>query len=159
MSTPIGSDLPSLGSTNDPDSLSAPTVSPSPTEPVPIPSHHLFAPPLSHFPLSRSQSSCTSSVSDSSSEEEPAITLPPGILATFDAGPGTASIRRKPAPRPEMAIFLDPPVTGRSGAYVHLVKERLMGIFLSIYVHKGCEHLVQGLSYHSVPDCVSIEMG
>ena len=36
------------------------------------------------------------------------------------------------------------PSKDREGCYVHLVKERLMGIFFSVYVYKGCEQLVEG---------------
>ena len=33
----------------------------------------------------------------------------------------------------------------RRGCYVHIEKERLLGIYLSVFVYKGCEHLVQGV--------------
>jgi len=32
-----------------------------------------------------------------------------------------------------------------TGSYVHVIKERLMGMYISVYVYKGCEHLVQGV--------------
>ena len=32
-----------------------------------------------------------------------------------------------------------------TGSYVHVVKERLMGMYLTVYVYKGCAHLVQGV--------------
>lgn len=35
-----------------------------------------------------------------------------------------------------------------SGSYSHVVKERLMGMYLSVYVYRGCEHLVQGKASH-----------
>jgi hypothetical protein len=31
------------------------------------------------------------------------------------------------------------------GNYVHVTKERLMGMYMSVYVFRGCEHLVQGV--------------
>ncbi|ODO03460.1 hypothetical protein L198_02307 [Cryptococcus wingfieldii CBS 7118] len=31
------------------------------------------------------------------------------------------------------------------GSYVHVAKERLMGMYFSVYVYKGAEHLIQGL--------------
>jgi hypothetical protein len=57
--------------------------------------------------------------------------------------------------RPEIVIPMDGPsrTSGGNGPYVHLVKERLMGMYLTVYVYKGCEHLVQGeseLRVHSV---------
>lgn len=39
-----------------------------------------------------------------------------------------------------------------SGSYLHLAKERLMGMYLSVYVYKGCEHLVEGAIHHIVVD-------
>jgi hypothetical protein len=32
-----------------------------------------------------------------------------------------------------------------AGAYVHLIKERLMGLYVHVFVYKGCEHLVEGV--------------
>ena len=148
ISTALRSDLPFP---NDPHAFFAPTVSLSPAKPIPRPKHHLSAPVLSRIPISRSQSSYTSSSSDSSSEEGPSRHSPPPFQDTSDARSDPKSTGVKTAPRPQMVIPLDPPDPpgiSESGAYVHLVKERLMGIFLSIYIHKGCEHLVQGLSYH-----------
>ena len=37
------------------------------------------------------------------------------------------------------------PIAQSDKCYVHLVKERLMGMYISIYVYRGCEHLVQGV--------------
>lgn len=37
------------------------------------------------------------------------------------------------------------------GPYVFLAKERLLGIYLSVFVYKGCQHLVQGLDKDYVP--------
>jgi hypothetical protein len=38
-----------------------------------------------------------------------------------------------------------------NGPYVFLAKERLLGIYLSVFVYKGCQHLVQGLDKDYVP--------
>lgn len=60
-------------------------------------------------------------------------------------GSGGASDRPE---RPELVI---PAETARapgaegSKCYLHLVKQRLMGMYLSIYVHKDCRDLVQGV--------------
>jgi hypothetical protein len=50
--------------------------------------------------------------------------------------------------RPEIIIPNHEPERTRDGekCYLHLVKERLMGMYLSVYVYKGCEHLIQGES-------------
>ncbi len=32
-----------------------------------------------------------------------------------------------------------------TGPYLHVVKERLLGMYLTVYVYKGCERLVQGV--------------
>jgi hypothetical protein len=37
--------------------------------------------------------------------------------------------------------------TGTKGPYEMLVKERLMGIYLAIFVHRDAKHLVRGVSY------------
>ena len=39
------------------------------------------------------------------------------------------------------------PKTGTRGPYELLVKERLMGIYLAIFVHRDAEHLVRGASF------------
>jgi hypothetical protein len=31
------------------------------------------------------------------------------------------------------------------GPYVNVAKERLMGLYLSVFVYRGCEHLVRGV--------------
>jgi hypothetical protein len=38
------------------------------------------------------------------------------------------------------------PVTGTKGPYEMLVKERMMGIYLAIFVHRDAKHLVRGAS-------------
>ncbi|WVO12758.1 hypothetical protein L204_100366 [Cryptococcus depauperatus] len=48
--------------------------------------------------------------------------------------------------RPQIVIPTDEENNRQEGgSYVHVVKERLMGMYLSIYVYKGAEHLVKGL--------------
>ncbi|KAH9068209.1 DNase I-like protein [Lactarius deliciosus] len=42
------------------------------------------------------------------------------------------------------------PVTGTKGPYEMLVKERMMGIYLAIFVHRDAKHLVQGTSKSAV---------
>jgi hypothetical protein len=50
---------------------------------------------------------------------------------------------------PKPAVNLQPEEenapTGGTKCYLHLAKERLMGMYLSVYVYKGCEKLVQGV--------------
>jgi hypothetical protein len=41
------------------------------------------------------------------------------------------------------------PKTGTRGPYEMLVKERLMGIYLAIFVHRDAKHLVLGASFSS----------
>ncbi|KAI6155377.1 hypothetical protein BKA82DRAFT_196077 [Pisolithus tinctorius] len=36
------------------------------------------------------------------------------------------------------------------GPYVHLIKERMMGVYLSVYIHRDLRHLVQGTSKSAV---------
>ena len=46
------------------------------------------------------------------------------------------------------------PKTGTRGPYEILVKERLMGIYLAIFVHRDAKHLVRGVSFfffHPLP--------
>lgn len=37
------------------------------------------------------------------------------------------------------------PVDNAPGTYLHVVKERLLGIYFTVYVYRGCEHLIQGV--------------
>jgi hypothetical protein len=50
---------------------------------------------------------------------------------------------------PKPAVNLQPEEetvpAGGTKCYLHLAKERLMGMYLSVYVYKGCEKLVQGV--------------
>lgn len=32
-----------------------------------------------------------------------------------------------------------------AGPYVNVAKERLLGLYISVFVYKGCEHLVEGV--------------
>ena len=48
------------------------------------------------------------------------------------------------------------PVTGTKGPYEMLVKERLMGIYIAIFVHRDARHLVLGASLsHSMGQTLS----
>jgi hypothetical protein len=51
------------------------------------------------------------------------------------------------AARPEIIIPTDEPPKTMEGSkcYTHLTKQRLMGMYLSVYVHKDCRHLVEGV--------------
>jgi hypothetical protein len=51
------------------------------------------------------------------------------------------------AARPRIIIPSDEPPRTMEGSkcYIHLTKQRLMGMYLSIYVHKDCRHLVSGV--------------
>ena len=39
------------------------------------------------------------------------------------------------------------PKTGTRGPYEMIVKERLMGIYLAVFVHRDAKHLVRGVSF------------
>jgi hypothetical protein len=67
------------------------------------------------------------------------VLLPPQSASTDDS-----QTSQKPS-RPEIVIPSENERTADGGkCYLHLVKERLMGLYLSVYVYKGCEKLVQG---------------
>ena len=125
-------------------SSSAPGAIVSPTEPLLIPPNRNHAAAMSHSPLARSISSSASSSSSADSFKKPSYLIP--------TQPASPDLRSKAAtlpgqkPRPEIIIPNDEPERTRDGekCYLHLVKERLMGMYLSVYVYKGCEHLVQG---------------
>lgn len=154
---PIPLPIPTSPSLNR--SYSAPAnVSPSETKaflsPRPIPysasgdhlAPGLLPPPFGRSPLSRSETSLLSS-SATSSDSDDLMGQPPPVPEKDDipssAASASASGRVDP---PELVVPLTEPARTAqgSGCYVHLVKERLMGMYLSIYVYKGCEHLVQG---------------
>lgn len=44
-------------------------------------------------------------------------------------------------PHEQFQVFRQP----GAGPYVNVAKERLLGLYLSVFVFKGCEHLVQGV--------------
>ncbi|BEJ16095.1 hypothetical protein CspHIS471_0507000 [Cutaneotrichosporon sp. HIS471] len=67
----------------------------------------------------------------------------------FGRSPGVREMGRSPA------VF-DSPIMDESpvkrfcrqpgaGPYVQLIKERLMGLYVHVFVYKGCEHLVEGV--------------
>jgi hypothetical protein len=130
-------------------SSSAPIISPSDrthlhapqpsSRPQPIPNDHLapghLHPSFGSSPLSRSESSLIAP-SDSSSDSEPPPLPEKDIIPSHGKGDN-----------PDVVLTMSESArTGQgSGCYVHLVKERLMGMYLSIYIYKGCEHLVQGV--------------
>jgi hypothetical protein len=45
------------------------------------------------------------------------------------------------------------PRTGTKGPYEMLVKERLMGIYLAVFVHRDAKHLVRGASFFFLTLC------
>ena len=129
-----------------------------------------LAVPLSRSPLSRALSS-QDSPSDSSSGSSPQSDIPhlsgspPSLVLPLSAS-GTAPINipgRNPnndfsgykvgttpdvkLEMPEIIVPMeDRRTVGGEKCYLHLIKERLMGMYLSVYVYKGCEHLIQGES-------------
>jgi len=125
-------------------SSSSPSVIVSPTQPLLIPPPKNATAALAHSPLARSASSSASSSSSADSNAQPSYLMP--------VQPPSPNLRPKaatvsgPKARPAIVIPNDEPERTRDGekCYLHLVKERLMGMYLSIYVYKGCEHLVQG---------------
>lgn len=152
--------LPTSGSATPIPMLKSPTAPPfvrsstapgslSPTEPFHFPQRHLAAPPigLSHSPLARSNSSSTSESSASSPDEDGQGFFPfpvsPNLNGLARDKGGSLPIKKD---RPAIVIPNDEPERTRDGGkcYLHLVKERLMGMYLSVYVYKGCEHLIQG---------------
>lgn len=48
--------------------------------------------------------------------------------------------------RPEIVIPTKETKNDDQGMYVHVAKERLLGMYFSLYVYKGAEHLIQGMS-------------
>ncbi|WVQ98607.1 hypothetical protein IAU59_005737 [Kwoniella sp. CBS 9459] len=134
-------------------SASAPITPVSTPQPIPprAPLHGPLSLGVSPSPLARSRSSFESNSTSSSSAE--------GDDTFLDVGSDEnrrnnreKSISSPPRPRPKMErpeiiIPNDEPSStgGGNGSYVHVVKERLLGMYLSVYVYKGCEHLIQGL--------------
>lgn len=140
-------------SLTDPMSIDIPSSSaisrPHQSNPIPVPEQHPkdanhLAPLLPRSPLSRSQSSLESSSTGSSSSDM--FALPPPV-PDKDEPQRTSPLPVNPPPDvPGLVIpVTEPARTGLgSRCYVHLVKERLMGMYLSVYIYKGCESLVQG---------------
>jgi hypothetical protein len=139
-------------------SLSAPEVAQTDTPTVPIPRRHqpspshldmsfqqqLLSPQLAASPLSRGESSNSSSPASSGIEDH--MDLLPGPAAPKKENTSSLPVNSKPD-RPGLVIpVTEPARTGMgTGSYVHVIKERLMGMYISVYVYKGCEHLVQGV--------------
>jgi hypothetical protein len=137
-------------------SSSAPEVIQAETPTVPIPRRappspslldmslpkQLLSPQLAASPLSRGGSSNTSSPASSGIEDN--LDLPPPLPKK--EGTSSLPVNFKPD-RPGLVIpVTEPARTGMgTGSYVHVIKERLMGMYISVYVYKGCEHLVQGV--------------
>jgi hypothetical protein len=112
-----------------------------------VPPQNITAGALTHSPLARSVSSSASESSASSPEENHSYLA----FQTSPYPPSPGPLRPKASTtsrreRPAIVIPNDEPERTRDGekCYFHLVKERLMGMYLSVYVYKGCEHLVQG---------------
>ncbi|KAK4687734.1 hypothetical protein P7C73_g2391, partial [Tremellales sp. Uapishka_1] len=119
--------------------MSAPVTTPK-ALPIPIPSSHSPHPHLHpvRSPLARSQSS----MDTSSSEDTDQLEFPNPFTHQKSA---STPIRAK-MDRPEIVVPLDVPGSSSgTGPYIHVMKERLLGMYLSVYVYKGCEHLVQGM--------------
>ena len=137
-------------------SSSAPEIIQAETPTVPIPRRappspslvdeslhrQLLSPQLATSPLSRGESSNSSSTASSAIEDN--LDLPPPLPKK--EGTSSLPVHSKPE-RPEIMIpATEPARTGLgTGSYVHVIKERLMGMYISVYVYKGCEHLVQGV--------------
>lgn len=58
---------------------------------------------------------------------------------------GMSSPSKQKLRRPEIVIPKEETKNDDQGAYVHVAKERLLGMYFSVYVYKGAEHLIQGL--------------
>lgn len=125
-----------------PDSLSA---VPSSTESYVIPlstSTHLGGPLLTRPLHSRS---LTSLSSEPSERAVPSLFLSP-TTDSLQKKPQSINTRLEALDLPETAKPLQdgPQDEGQSGSYLYMIKERLMGMYLSVYVYKGCEHLIKG---------------
>jgi len=137
-------------------SSSAPEVIQAETPTVPIPKQappspsifesslptNFLAPQLATSPLSRGESSNSSSPASSGIEDNLDLPRP------LPRKEGSASLPVNSRPdRPGIVIpVTEPARLGMgTGSYVHVIKERLMGMYISVYVYKGCEHLVQGV--------------
>ncbi|WWD15798.1 hypothetical protein CI109_100222 [Kwoniella shandongensis] len=156
-------------STQQPSLLRSASAPITPTNPIAIhkpvlgPSHLNLSP----SPLARSSSSFDSNATSTSSSEsgvgqdganEDGVGTEEGVNGhdNDNEGPNLAASGRPKAEsqpvkakveRPEIVIPVDEAerTKGGNGSYVHVAKERLLGMYLSIYVYKGCEHLIQGI--------------
>lgn len=136
------------------DPVSASASIPIPRRPVPSPSLHdgsmrsdFLVPGLGASYMSRQSSSESSSPASSLADDDPGGLIPPPAPGLKKKS-STGELPTNPKPdRPGLVIpVTEPARTGLgTGSYVHVIKERLMGMYLSVYVYKGCEHLVQGV--------------
>ncbi|WVF72323.1 hypothetical protein IAT40_007136 [Kwoniella sp. CBS 6097] len=132
-------------------SASAPITPVTTPQPIPprAPLHGPSHLGLSPSPLARSRSSLESNSTSSSSAEgdDTFLYLDSEENRRNSREQSLSSPPRPKVERPEIIIPNDEPSStgGGNGSYVHVVKERLLGMYLSIYVYKGCEHLIQGL--------------
>jgi len=118
---------------------------PSSTESYVIPlstSTHLGGPLLTRPLHSRS---LTSLSSEPSERAVPSLFLSP-TTDSLQKKPQSINTRLEALDLPETAKPLQdgPQDEGQSGSYLYMIKERLMGMYLSVYVYKGCEHLIKG---------------
>ncbi|WWD01539.1 hypothetical protein V866_008484 [Kwoniella sp. B9012] len=119
------------------------------TTPITIPSRPILNTPnlqLSPSPLARSRSSFESA-SASSSTSDMDESAAENIRKGSNASPPQNENAKPKVQRPDIIIPNDEiqSTNQGNGSYVHVVKERLLGMYLSVYVYKGCEHLIQGL--------------
>ncbi|WVQ71467.1 hypothetical protein IAR50_001005 [Cryptococcus sp. DSM 104548] len=141
------------------------SVPATPTTPIPIPFNkvansgsqtptgprrtHNLHPSLS--PLANSRSSLESTGAESSSQSENGEDDSNNAITSDDnkikKRPKSSSSPVKPKMvRPEIVIPTgDGAEEDGDGSYVHVAKERLMGMYFSVYIYKGAEHLIQGL--------------
>ena len=103
---------------------------------------------LGASPMIRQNSSDSSSPDSSLAGDEYGLVPPPvpSKQGSTSTDGGALPVKSKPD-RPALVIpATEVARTGLgTGSYVHVVKERLMGMYLTVYVYKGCEHLVQGV--------------
>lgn len=132
-------------------STSAPGKTFALSDPISIPSGRPNVGPTGRnlaYPLARSQSDSDSS---GSSQQEAGLSaflsVPHDQSTPLQHKNSDASLRGRPD-RPGITIpsSPNPAAMGMRGSkcYVHVIKERLMGMYLSIYVYRGCEYLIQG---------------
>lgn len=113
---------------------------------LPIPTHpqangsHVPPSSISHRSM-LGQSVDTSSASFVTADERPILIRSPSgrelgkSPAIFDSPIGMDD------PAPVKRWYRQP----GAGPYVNVAKERLLGLYISVFVYKGCEHLVEGV--------------